>query len=69
VTLAPNGTAIARVTCPAEKRPIIRRVSGLSLPLSSSIPIDDNRRQGAFKNLTANPATIRAHAVWATVAL
>ena len=32
---------------------------GFVAALSSSIPIDGNQWQGAFKNLTANPATIR----------
>jgi hypothetical protein len=72
VTLPPNGTAIARVTCPAGKRPIgggghHSSAVGFVAALSSSIPIDGNQWQGAFKNLTANSASIRAHAVCATV--
>jgi hypothetical protein len=72
MSLAANASAIARVSCPAGKRPIGgggHHSSGVGAVayLSTSIPIDGTQWQAGFKNLTPNAATIWAYAVCATV--
>jgi hypothetical protein len=73
VTVAPNTYEIARVTCPAGKRPIGgggHHASGVGAVafLASSIPIDNTQWQAIFRNPSATTASMWAYAVCATVA-
>jgi hypothetical protein len=70
--LAANGSALVRVTCPAGKRAIgggghqASAVGGVAY-ITSTIPIDTNQWQAAFKNPTGTSAAVWAYAVCATV--
>ena len=70
--LAANGSALVRVTCPAGKRAIgggghqASAVGGVAY-ITSTIPIDTNQWQAAFKNPTGTAASVWAYAVCAAV--
>ena len=70
--LAANGSALVRVTCPAGKRAIgggghqASSVGGVAY-ITSTIPIDTNQWQAAFKNPTGTAASVWAYAVCAAV--
>lgn len=72
MTLAANGTVLARATCPAGKKPIRgggHQASGLGTVafLTTSIPIDERQWQAGFKNPTGTQASVWAYAVCAAV--
>jgi hypothetical protein len=73
VSMPANGSALARATCPAGKKPIgggghvIGGVQGAGA-LASSIPIDGTQWQAIFRSLNGQAGTIRAYAICATVA-
>ena len=72
VAMAANGSALARATCPAGKKPIgggghvIGGVPGAGA-LVSSIPIEQTQWQAVFRSLNGQAGTIRAYAICATV--
>jgi hypothetical protein len=72
MTLAANGSALARATCPTGKKPIgggghqASAIGGVAF-VTSSIPIDERQWQAAFKNPSGTQATVWAYAVCANV--